>query len=141
MNNDNLDKGLASRYVIKKVLGEYPPWFGFSVTDSLNEKNYLLFTLKLPSSVTLSLEDLKMRDKLFSEGTGIILPLLSLQKNDGGITFLLPFIEPVPLTKALPSMNTDKCDQLLKTLSSAFGLRALMRTGTRLPLQVSTIPT
>lgn len=118
MKGNNLEKGLASRYVIKKVLGEYPPWYGFSVTDSLNEKNYLLFTLKLPSSVTLSLEDLKMRDKLFSEGGGIILPLLSLQKNDGGVTFLLPFIEPVPLTKALPSMNPDKCAQLLKLLTS-----------------------
>lgn len=118
MNINNLEKGLTSRYVIKKVLGEYRPWQGFSVTDSLNERNYLLFTLQLPPNTTISLEDLRMRDHLFSQDSGILQPLLSLQENDGGVTFLLPFSEPVPLTKALPSMKPKKSIQLLKQLTS-----------------------
>ena len=114
MIDDRLEQGNASRYMRKKVLGEYPPWRGYSVTDSLSEKNFLRFSLLPGEPVALSLADLRMREALFADDT--ILPTLSLQKNNGEISFLLPHLDLVPLTKALPSMKPQKSAETTKRL-------------------------
>jgi transcriptional regulator with GAF, ATPase, and Fis domain/tetratricopeptide (TPR) repeat protein len=114
MIDERLEQGNASRYITKKVLGEYPPWRGYSVTDSLSEKNFLRFTLLPGEPVALSLADLVMREALFADDT--LLPTLSLQKNNGEITFLLPYLDLIPLTKALPSMKPQKSAEMTKTL-------------------------
>ncbi|MCK4236259.1 MAG: hypothetical protein KAX38_04010, partial [Candidatus Krumholzibacteria bacterium] len=118
MSDENLEQGLTSRYVIKKALGNYPPWQGFAVTDSLSDRDYLFFSLLPPSGVSFSLDDLKMRDYLFSRQGGIVYATLSLQKNNGGITFLLPSVELIPLTKALPSMQPRKSLEVMRVLVS-----------------------
>jgi len=114
MSADRLDQGNASRYMTKKILGEYPPWRGFGVADSLSEKSFLRFTLLPGEPTTLSLVDLQMRETLFSGDT--ILPTLSLQKNNGEISFLLPHMDLVPLTKALPSMKPQKSAETTRRL-------------------------
>jgi len=60
------EPGFTSRYAIKKALGAFPPWQGFGVTDSLSGKDYLLFSLVIPSETSISTDDLLMRDYLFS---------------------------------------------------------------------------
>ena len=114
MSNDRLEQGNASRYMTKKILGDYPPWRGYSVTDSLSEKNFLRFTLLPGEPVALSLADLKMREALFADGT--ILSTLSMQKNNGEISFLLPNLDLIPLTKALPSMKSQKSAETMRRL-------------------------
>ncbi len=114
MIDERLEQGNASRYVTKKILGEYPPWRGYSVSDSLSEKNFLLFTLLPGEPIALSLVDLMMREALFADET--LLPTLSLQKNNGEISFLLPHLDLIPLTKALPSMKPQKSAETTKKL-------------------------
>ena len=114
MSDDRLEQGNASRYMTKKILGDYPPWRGYSVTDSLSEKNFLRFTLLPGEPVALSLVDLKMKEKLFADDT--ILSTLSLQKNNGEISFLLPYLDLIPLTKALPSMKPQKSSETMRRL-------------------------
>lgn len=116
MSGENFDKGLASRYITKKTLGNYPPWAGFSVTDSLSEKSYLMFALHTEKEVPLSLVDLEMRMALF---TGeIFASALSLQKTNNVVSFLLPYTSLVPLTKALPSMDETKIRETMTELFS-----------------------
>jgi transcriptional regulator with GAF, ATPase, and Fis domain len=114
MRDDRLEQANASRYITKKVLGDYPPWRGYSVTDSLSEKNFLRFTLLPGEPVALSLVDLKMREVFFADDT--ILSTLSLQKNNGEISFLLPHMDLIPLTKALPSMKPQKSAETMRRL-------------------------
>ena len=116
MKDDILERGLNSRYLIKKVLGYYPPWQGFGVTDSLSEKGYLLFSVAPPAGISLSLEDIMMRDFLFAKAGGVFSQTISMQKNNGGITFLLPYADLIPLTKALPSMKPKKIHEIMKNL-------------------------
>jgi len=42
MCSENLKGALNSRYITKKTLGGFLPWHGYSVADSLSEKEYLL---------------------------------------------------------------------------------------------------
>ena len=114
MSDDRPDQGNSSRYMTKKILGEYPPWRGYGVTDSFSEKNYLRFSLLPGESVALSLVDLQMRDALFTDDT--ILSTLSLEKNNGEISFLLPHMDLIPLTKALPSMKPQKSAETTRAL-------------------------
>ncbi|UCF04253.1 MAG: sigma 54-interacting transcriptional regulator [bacterium] len=118
MKNKGYEEGLMSRYNIKKVLGNYPPWQGFCVSDSLSDKDYLYFSIMPPSGLTLSLDDLKLRDFLFSQSGTLTPPTLSLQTGENGISFLLPQAELIPLTKALPGMKHSKNLELLKNLAS-----------------------
>jgi transcriptional regulator with GAF, ATPase, and Fis domain/tetratricopeptide (TPR) repeat protein len=125
MAGENLEQNHVSRYITKKVLGDYPPWRGYSVTDSLSEKKYLRFALLPGEQLTLSLVDLRMREALFS---GEIFPrTLSLEKSNGEISFLLPFTELIPLTKALPSMEPQKSALMMKKLFAE--ILARMREG------------
>ena len=69
MRDKNYEEGLMSRYIIDKVLGEYPPWQGYFVTDSLSNKEYLYFSVLPPAGITLSPDDCRMRDlDLLSQG-------------------------------------------------------------------------
>jgi transcriptional regulator with GAF, ATPase, and Fis domain len=125
MGGENLDQNNISRYITKKVLGDYAPWRGYSVTDSLSEKRFLRFALLPGEQVSLSLVDLKMRESLFAEE--IFPHILSLEKSNGEVCFLLPFTELIPLTKALPSMEPQKADGIMKRLFAAILSR--MREG------------
>ncbi len=117
MNRENYDKGIASRYITKKVLGNYPPWRGHGVTDSLSEKSFFRFSLNSEERISLSLADLEMRKALFS---GEIFPsTLSLQKTNNSVSFLLPYTNFVPLTKALPSIETAKVRETMAELFAA----------------------
>lgn len=118
MNNNTARKRFNSRYVKKKFLGAYHPWQGFSVEDSLSDKKYFLFTLP-PSYRSLSLEDLKMRDYLFSAENGMIAPALTIQRCESGITFLMPHTTIVPITKALPSMQPHNALKHITDLATA----------------------
>ena len=110
----------TSRYAIKKALGAYSPWQGFGVTDSLSGKDYLLFSLSVPAETTVSADDLQMRDYLFSDIPGDGLHTLSIQENGGGLFFLLPWQELVPLKKMLPSMDPAGCLDILRSLAAVF---------------------
>jgi len=66
VGSDNLKGTLNARYVTKRTLGTFAPWHGYSVADSLSEKEYLFFALEAPSNVSISIEDCRMRDFLFS---------------------------------------------------------------------------
>ncbi|GEM_PF-1357917 len=116
MNADNLEHGLISRYVLNAKLGSYPPWQGYSVTDSLSGKSFLLFYLEPHLDLPLSLGDLKMRDIVFSSASENLQGTVTLQKNDSGITFLLPFTELAPLEKALTSIDGDLALRLVKSI-------------------------
>jgi Nif-specific regulatory protein len=116
MRDESLKGTLNSRYTVRKALGEFPPWQSYSVSDTLSEKNYLFFSLDVPAHVSISIEDCRMRDFLFSRSAGPAEPALSLQKSDGAIAFLLPYAELVPLTKALPSMKPGKASSIIGTI-------------------------
>ncbi|MBN1163243.1 MAG: sigma 54-interacting transcriptional regulator [Candidatus Krumholzibacteriota bacterium] len=118
MKNDDLNRGFTSRFIINQALGNYHPWQGYGVTDSLSGKEYNLFSIIPPPKISLSCNDLKMRDYIFSNGKDIMPPLLSLQEYSQGITFLLPHQELVPVTKILPSLTADKCLRMLRTLAT-----------------------
>ena len=117
MSRNNHDKSLASRYITKKVLGNYPPWRGYGVTDSLSEKSFFRFALNTEKGISLSLADLEMRKALFSGE--IFPPTLSLQKTNNSVSFLLPYTSLVPLTKALPSIETAKVRETMTELFTA----------------------
>lgn len=118
MSRDTVHERFNSRYVNKKFLGSYPPWQGFSVVDSLSDKKFFIFTL--PSSlVSISLDDLRMRDHLFSMENTIIAPPLTIQRSESGITFLIPQTTFVPITKALPSMKPHTALKHLTELTAA----------------------
>ena len=114
------DPGFTSRYAIKKALGAYPPWQGFGVTDSLSGKDYLLFSLVIPAETSISTDDLLMRDYLFSDAAGDNIRALSIQENGGGVFFLLPWQELVPVTKMLPSLKPEESLELTRSLTSTF---------------------
>ncbi len=114
------EPGFTSRYAIKKALGAYPPWQGFSVTDSLSGKDYLLFSLMIPAETSLSTDDLLMRDYLFSDVAGESIRALSIQESGGGVFFLLPWQELVPVTKMLPSLQPEECLELTRSLTASF---------------------
>ncbi len=114
------DLGFTSRYAIKKALGAYPPWQGFGVTDSLSGKDYLLFSLIIPAETSISTDDLLMRDYLFSDSAGDSISALSIQENGGGVFFLLPWQELVPVTKMLPSLKPEESLELTRSLTSTF---------------------
>ncbi len=116
MAGDGQKEGLNSRYLVEQMLGEYPPWRGYRVSDALSEKKYLLFSLPAHADAPVSLDDLKMRDFLFSRGDGFVSPTLSLQRMNGTITFLLPAAELIPLMKALPSMKPVRVASIMKLL-------------------------
>jgi hypothetical protein len=118
MSNDTARERFNSRYVKKKFLGVYPPWQGFIVEDSLSDTKYFLFTLP-PSYRSLSLDDLEMRNNLFSVENGMIAPVLSIQRLEDGISFLMPHATIVPITKALPSMKPNTALKHLIDLASA----------------------
>ena len=126
MSKNPASEHFNSRYVNKKFLGAYPPWQGFSVEDSLSDKKYFLFSLP-PSYLSLSLEDLKMRDYLFSRENGMIAPALTIQRCESGITFLMPHTTIVPITKALPSMKPQTALKHLVELATA--VLSHLRTG------------
>jgi len=118
MCSEILKDSLNSRYVVRKTLGEYPPWHGYSVADSLSEREYLFFSLETPSGLNVSIEDLRMRDHLFSRSGTLAPATLSLQRSNGSITFLLPRTEIVPLTKALPLMKPAKASVVMSAILS-----------------------
>jgi Nif-specific regulatory protein len=118
MSSENLKNELNSRYIIKQALGEFPPWHGYSVADSLSEREYLFFSLDTPAEVPVSIEDLRMRDHLFSRSATLAPPVLSLQHGNGSLTFLLPHAEIVPLKKALPLMKPARVAAVVKTVLS-----------------------
>ena len=43
MNRKREKKGIDSRYARKRVLGDFLPWTGHEVTDTLSSRDYLLF--------------------------------------------------------------------------------------------------
>jgi len=112
--------GFTSRYAIKKALGVYPPWQGFDVTDSLSGKDYLLFSLVIPSETSISTDDLLMRDYLFSDAADDSIRALSIQQSGGSVFFLLPWQELVPVKKMLPSLRAEESLELLRSLISTF---------------------
>jgi len=112
--------GFTSRYAIKKALGAYPPWQGFSVTDSLSGKDYLLFSLAVPDDTSISIDDLLMRDHLFSDISTESTRALSIQESGGGVFFLLPWQELLPVTKMLPSLKPEECLELSRGLTASF---------------------
>ena len=114
------EPGFTSRYAIKKALGAYRPWQGFGVTDSLSGKDYLLFSLVIPAETSISTDDLLMRDHLFFDAAGDGIRALSIQDNGGGVFFLLPWQELVPVTKMLPSLKPEENLELTRSLTSTF---------------------
>ena len=112
--------GFTSRYAIKKALGAYPPWQGFGVADSLSGKDYLLFSLVIPAETSISIDDLLMRDYLFSDIAGNSIRALSIQESGGGVFFLLPWQKLVPVTKMLPSLKPEESLELTRSLTSSF---------------------
>jgi len=83
MNRDNSKGSLNSRYIVKKPFGDFPPWRAYRVADSLSEREYLLFSLDIPSHMRLSIDDLRMRDYLFAKPGSIAPAALS---RAGGYT-------------------------------------------------------
>ncbi|HSG29705.1 MAG TPA: sigma 54-interacting transcriptional regulator, partial [Candidatus Krumholzibacterium sp.] len=118
MNTRSREKGIDSRYVRKRLLGEYPPWTGSEVTDTLSSRNYLMFSLDAGSKASVSKGDLKLRDHVFPERTPLATPSLSLQENGNGITFLMPHCEPVPVAEAVGELGQDEALALLETISA-----------------------
>jgi len=83
------EKKRKSRFMINSDIGEYSPWRAYDATDLLNANKYLLFSFLPPGNTSLSLGDLNMRGNLFGELDRTIFPILSLEKNDREIIFLL----------------------------------------------------
>ncbi len=129
MQNDKTGDALNARYSIRKTLGDYPPWRGYSVTDSLSEREYLLFSVDTPQGVSLSIEDLRMRDYLFSRSGKLAQPVISLQQTNGSITFLLPHADIVPLADALPRMKPAAAAEVVRAIASF--IRARLAEGLR----------
>ncbi|MCX5753921.1 MAG: hypothetical protein NTW97_09820, partial [Candidatus Krumholzibacteria bacterium] len=118
MHGDKAKDALDARYSVRKTLGEYPPWHGCRVADSLSEREYLLFSVDTPPGITLSIEDLRMRDYLFSR-SGMLAPaVISLQQANGSIMFLLPPADIVPLATALPRMKPDAAADVMRAIIS-----------------------
>ncbi len=105
-----------SRFLIHSSIDNYHPWRGYKSTDLLNGNDYLLFSLQLPKNLSISLADLNMRGRLFSNINRGILPILSLEKNKKEIFFLLPNFSFKPLTDYLNESTSDKSLELLKNL-------------------------
>ncbi len=118
MYGEKAKDALSARYSVRKTLGEYPPWHGYGVADSLSEREYLLFSFDAPSGVSLSIEDLRMRDYLFSRSGKLAPAVVSLQQADGSITFLLPRADIVPLADALPGMKPAAVAEIMRTIIS-----------------------
>jgi transcriptional regulator with GAF, ATPase, and Fis domain/tetratricopeptide (TPR) repeat protein len=118
MNNEQTRVALDSRYVVRTALGEFPPWHGCLVSDSLSEKEYLFFSLEIPANLALSIDDLRMRDYLFAKSGAVATPALSLQQTNGSVTFLIPRVDLVPLTKALPLMKPARALAHVRVLLS-----------------------
>ena len=118
MYGDKAKDALNARYSVRKTLGEYPPWYGYSVADSLSEREYLLFSIDTPPGVSLSIEDLRMRDYLFSRSEKLAPAIISLQQANGSITFLLPHADILPLANALPRMKPAAAAEVMRTIMS-----------------------
>ena len=120
MQGTGNDQGFTSRYAIRKTLGNYPPWQGYGVTDSLSGKDYLLFSLASGDGCALSTDDLLMRDSLFADIAGPKRRALSIQENGAGIFFLLPERPLAALAKSLPSLSSEQCLRLAGSLAASF---------------------
>jgi len=118
MRNEKAADALNARYSVRKTLGDYPPWRGYSVTDSLSERDYLLFSVDAPDGVSLAMEDLRMRDHLFSRSEKLAQPVISLQQTNGTITFLLPHADIVPLASALPGMKPAEAARIARAIAA-----------------------
>ena len=103
-----------SRFLIHNGIGSYPPWNGYKSTDLLNGNDYLLFSLQLPNSISISLADLEMRSVLFASINREILQILSIEKDERKIIFLLPDSKYQPLTDHLVKASNEKSFELLK---------------------------
>ncbi|MBU8922748.1 MAG: sigma 54-interacting transcriptional regulator [Bacteroidales bacterium] len=117
MVDKNQTKGFNPRYIRNVSLGDFYPWSGYEVTDSLSDRNYLLFSLHPASKSTLCENDLRMRDHLFSDKTGMAHPALSLQESGNGITFLLPHFKPAFIPEALTTLGSSRTVEVLRELS------------------------
>jgi len=118
MYGEKAKDALDARYSIRKTLGAYPPWHGYGVADSLSEREYLLFSFDTPSGVPLSIEDLRMRDYLFSRSGKLAPAVISLQQTNGSITFLLPHADIMPLADALAGMKPAAGVEVMRTIIS-----------------------
>ncbi len=107
MSRQNHEQVFSSRYCVKNALGDFHPWKGFEVTDSLSGKDYLLFSLPPGSRATICSRDLSMRDSLFSGSSRMTLKALSLQETENEIIFLLPQFEILGLEGACAGMKPD----------------------------------
>jgi hypothetical protein len=118
MYGEKAKDALNARYSVRKTLGEYPPWHGCGVADSLSEREYLLFSVDTPPGVSLSIEDLRMRDFLFSRSGKLAPAVISLQQTNGSITFLLPHADIVSLAEALPRMESAAVVEVMRSIVS-----------------------
>ena len=114
----NNEEGLTSRYSVRKALGDYHPWKGFEVTDTLSGKDYLLFSLPPGSRSAICASDLSMRNSLFPGISRMTIKALSLQESEGGITFLLPEFEFTGLESACRAMKPDEAAACLGEIVS-----------------------
>lgn len=114
MRNPNEIIKIDSRYAVRRMIGEYLPWIGYSVTDGLSDKDYLLFSIDIPPGTSISIEDLRMRNHLFATQGTITRNVLSLDLSNGSVIFLLPSMELVPLAKALALMKSAKALSLAR---------------------------
>ncbi len=116
---DELKEQKKSRFLIHKSIGEFHPWKGYKATDLLNGNDYLLFSLKLPENISISLADLNMRSVIFSNINRLVLPILSLEKDKKEIIFLLPDHEFKRLDEYLSESSNVKALELLRTITDA----------------------
>jgi len=127
MEKEFSKKSLLTRYSIKESLGKFSLWNCYVVSDSLSEKEYLLFSLPLPKELNISIEDLRMRSHLFSSLLENACPIIYMQRSDGEITCLTPAFDFVPITKALPSLKSARARKALGTVITDFLI--LLRRG------------
>ncbi len=106
-----------SRFQIDSKLKECRPWTGYRATDLLNGNNYHLFSLSLPENLSISLEDLKMRNRLFSRTSSVNPPVLSLENEAGKIIFLLPSVNLKGLNDTLKSAGAEVRAKLLREIT------------------------
>ncbi|MBN2184863.1 MAG: sigma 54-interacting transcriptional regulator [Candidatus Krumholzibacteriota bacterium] len=118
MNRKNGKQDFISRYTVRNPLDDLPLWNGFEVTDSLSGKDYLLFDLRVAKNARLALDDLKMRDFLFSEASRSIPSILSLQENTNSIFFLLSYTRITSPADQLSRIGPEKSFSTLKMLIS-----------------------
>jgi len=116
MEKEFSKKSLLTRYSIKESLGKFSLWNCYVVSDSLSEKEYLLFSLPLPK-----------RSHLFSSLLENACPIIYMQRSDGEITCLTPAFDFVPITKALPSLKSARARKALGTVITDFLI--LLRRG------------